>query len=256
MKEDVSRILSGWEYAPGELKVRKIVGADGLPKIQVRMDLGLMQLEWNGRPDACSPYGYRSLLDFYQAERRRWEGAHPHAPFPLSPQACQELAEEAMKYYWRRISFFELKEYEGAENDALHNLAILALCSCCAQTEEDRQLAEQHTPFVTAHRFQARALRRLEAQDYDGTLQEIRRGIEEIEGFLANLGNFESRENCPELCFLRNWETEVRKNRPLSLKEQLHADLQAAVQQEQFERAAVLRDRLRKLENGASLRGS
>ena len=247
MKKDVSRILRDWKYDLGELKVRKIVGSDGRRKIQVRMDLGLMQLEWNGRPDASRPHGHRSLLDFYQHERRLWEGTFHQAPFPLSPQACRELAEEAMKYYWRRISFFELKEYEQAEKDALHNLAILDLCHCCAESEEDRQLAERHTPLVTAHRYQARALRRLEMQDYEGTLQEIRRGIEEIEGFYTTLGDLDSGEGSPELYFLRNWESEVKNNRPLSLRERLNADLKTAVEQEQFERAAILRDRLRRM---------
>ena len=36
-KSDIGPILGGWEYAPGELSVRKIEGECGAQKIQIRM---------------------------------------------------------------------------------------------------------------------------------------------------------------------------------------------------------------------------
>jgi len=253
MEGDISPILAGWDYAPGELRVRKITGRDGRAKVQIRMDLGLMQLEWSGRPDADRPYGYPSLLEYYQDQRRRWDQEGANGSFLLSREDCWDLSQEAMKYYWRRISFFELKEYERAEKDAVHNLAILDLCHECAECEEDRQMAEQYHAFVAAHRVQARALALFGEQDYEGTLVEIRAGIREIEAFFENLGHFDQLEECPELRFLRGWESEVENARPLTLKEQLNLDLQAAVEQEKFELAASLRDRLRTLEIEQSL---
>ena len=156
MERDIGPILGDWKYAPGELSVRKIRGGNGSSKLQIRMDLGLMQLEWQGRPDALRPHGYVSLLDYYCQKRSEWEKAHGPGTFSLSHEDCSELAQEAMKYYWRRIGFFELKEYERAEEDALHNLAILDLCYEYAEEDEDRQLAEQYRVFVTTHRVQAR----------------------------------------------------------------------------------------------------
>jgi hypothetical protein len=248
MSKDIGPILGKWDYSPGQLKVRKISGADGQTKIQIRMDLGLMQLEWSGRPDAARPHGRSSLLEYYQEKRQQWEQQHGGGSFVLSRQDCWELAQEAMKYYWRRISFFELKEYGRAEEDALHNLAILDMCHACAECEEDRQMAEQYRPFVTAHRVQARALSLLEAEDYEGTLGEIRQGIGQIEEYLKEIGRFELLDSCPELAFLRDWESEVENARPLSMRERLKAELRAAVEQDKFELAASLRDRLRLLE--------
>ena len=48
MESDIGPILGEWKYAPGELSVRKIRGGNGSAKLQIRMDLGLMQLEWRG----------------------------------------------------------------------------------------------------------------------------------------------------------------------------------------------------------------
>ena len=257
MKEDISAVLEGWEYAPEELRVRKIEGGDGAAKVQIRVDLGLMQLEWTGRPDATRPYGYPSLLDYYQEQHRDWQAEGGAETFILSRTDCWALAQEAMQYYWRRISFFELKEYRRAEEDAEHNLAILDLCEEFAECEEDQQVSRQYRVFVKAHRTQARVLARLEHEDYDGALDQLRGGIEEIEtDALKRQGPFDALDESPELRYLREWESEVENARPLSPEEQLKADLQDAVEQEKFEVAASLRDRLRRLKTRSSAKSS
>lgn len=250
MDQDISRILAGWEYVPGDLNVRMVDGNDGRRKIQVRMDLGLMQLEWSGRPDARRPHGCTTLLEYYREKHRRWEREHPGQPFVLSRKDCWALSQEAATYYWRRISFFRLKEYERAERDAVHNLAILNLCWKYAGHDEDRAMAEHHTPFVTAHRFQARAMRHLARDDYMGSIREIHAGIACIEGYLREAGQFDRIEACPEIRFLRDWEEELQQQRPLTEHEQLRSDLEEAVACDEFEKAAVLRDKLQQLEAG------
>ena len=75
-----------------------------------------------------------------------------------------------------------------------------------------------------------------------------RGGIVEIEDYLRRTGRFDQLEECPELHFLREWETEVESARPMSKLEQLREELRLAVERDQFERAADLRDRLRDLE--------
>ncbi len=37
--KDISSVLKGWDYEPGTINVRKINGADGSPKLQMRLDL-------------------------------------------------------------------------------------------------------------------------------------------------------------------------------------------------------------------------
>jgi hypothetical protein len=252
MESDIGPILGGWEYAPGELSVRRVEGGSGGKKIQIRMDLGLMQLEWSGRPDAARPHGYASLLDYYREKLQEWEAEHGPGSYSLSREDCWDLAQEAMKYYWRRISFFELKEYQRAEEDARHNLGILDMCYDYAENDEDRQLAEQYRVFVTAHRVQARALACLDDDEHGAAIAEIRLGIGEIEAFLQKIGQLDELGECPELLFLREWESEVESTRPLSPHERLTAELEAAVEADKFELAASLRDRLRSLETEQS----
>ena len=246
--KDISSILDAWSYKPGELMVRAIDGGDRKRKIQIRVDLGLMQLEWTDRPDGSRPHNSRSLLNYYQKKLRdAIRGGGGEKPgFSLSREDCWDLSREAIQYYWRRISFFELKEYERAGEDAEHNLGILDMCKQYAEHDEDRRISDQYRVFVTTHRIQARALHLLEEKEHEEALQEIRGGIEEIEQLLDGQGE-SGPEECEELKFLRNWEKEVEENRPLSRREKLDADLRAAVEDEKFELAASLRDKLRRL---------
>lgn len=247
MNKDLGPILQGWPYAQGELRVRKIDGGDGRPRIQIRMDMGLMQLEWSGRPDGTRPRNSASLLDYFKAESRHRQHQGQASSLALSRIDCWELGQEAMQYYWRRLSFFELKEYLRAEQDALHNLGILDLCQEYAEHPEDRQIAHQYRAFVTAHRIQAGVLSLLEGQDHQGALQRLRTGIGQLEEVLSRQGDLEHPDSCQELNFLRQWEQELEHSRPLSPEEKLSAEMAQAIEQERFELAASLRDRLRLL---------
>lgn len=51
MHQDISDILRAWPHEPGKVNVRLIEGADGEPRIQVRLDLGILQMNRDGRPD-------------------------------------------------------------------------------------------------------------------------------------------------------------------------------------------------------------
>src|SRR5262245_37546884 len=63
--KDIGPLLKGWDYEPGTINVRKINGADGSPKLQMRLDLGLLQMELTGRPDGAKPHGHDSLLEYF-----------------------------------------------------------------------------------------------------------------------------------------------------------------------------------------------
>ncbi|MBI2503705.1 MAG: UvrB/UvrC motif-containing protein [Candidatus Latescibacteria bacterium] len=247
MDKDLGPILQGWPYAQGQLRVRKVAGGDGRPRIQIRMDMGLMQLEWSGRPDGSRPRDSLSLLDYFKGECRRRQQEDQAGSLSLSRIDCWELGQEAMQYYWRRLSFFELKEYARAEQDALHNLDILDLCQEYAEHPEDRQIAHQYRAFVTAHRIQASVLSLLEGHDHQGALRRLRLGIVQLEEILTRQGDLEHPDSCQELNFLRQWEKELEHSRPLSPEEKLSAELARAIEQERFELAASLRDRLRVL---------
>ena len=67
MDKDISRILKSWEYQPDTLIIRKVAGDDGNEKIQIRINLGILQMEAEGRPDGKTPHNSESLLEYYDS---------------------------------------------------------------------------------------------------------------------------------------------------------------------------------------------
>src|SRR2546429_2221454 len=67
MDFDISHLLQAWEYKPGQVVVRKFKGKDGREKIQLRVDLGLLQMNVQGRPDGKRPFGHPSLFEYHKS---------------------------------------------------------------------------------------------------------------------------------------------------------------------------------------------
>lgn len=251
MDIDISNLLKDWPYkGQNELMVRKITGEDGLPKIQMRVDLGILQMEWTERPDGNMPHGKPSLLDYYldQIDEQKVEFG-TDAQMSISSEDCEALQMESYQYYYRRISFFQLEAYEEACRDAEHNLQIMDLVRKYAEDENDKLAFEQFRPFVIMHRTRARGLISVQDEDIAGALQHIEEGIEEIEDFFNLYDRTDLIEESQELKVLRDMAAEIKDKQPKTTEERLQDELDEAIESENFERAAEIRDELKKYES-------
>lgn len=252
MDKDIGPVLEGWDYRPDQVSVRRIRGLDGKEKIQIRVDLGVLQVEMEGRPDGKRPFGEKSLLEYHrsliEAHRRKYGSAEE---FTLTPDECAELEAEAMQYYHRRLSFFELQEYERARRDAEHNLHIFEFIRQYAEEEEDRIGLDQYRGFVLAHWTRAAVLDSLHRKQYDRAIRYIEEGIQKIEEFLEEYDDEEFIEEVEEIEYFRNWLEDIRNEKPLTIRERLERELEEAVGREEFERAVKLRDRIRSMDREA-----
>jgi hypothetical protein len=97
----------------------------GREKIQVRVELGILQMEVDGRPDGKRPYEMESLLDYYESRLRRHVSGHgTEEGFELDGEACEELRQEGLLYYHRYVLFFELGDYERTVRDTDRNARL------------------------------------------------------------------------------------------------------------------------------------
>lgn len=88
---DLFPILHDWPFEPGTINVRVIQGLDQLPKIQVRLDLGIIQMNIDGRPDGQRPHGFSSLLEYLEARLDEGEYRPSDEPFdPANPETAPE----------------------------------------------------------------------------------------------------------------------------------------------------------------------
>jgi hypothetical protein len=256
VSKDLTAILEGWQHDPDRFSVRIIQGEDGRDKIQVRLDLGVLQMEIDGRPDGHKPEQMESWLEVFRKRQQEHDAAHPDgAPFQLSRDDCQLLLREAVQYYHRYLSFWHLERYELCARDTSRNLKLFAFVREFASKDQDRLLFDQYRPYVTMMHAKAVATPLLELQQFDAAIQVIEAGIASIERFLSDYGQSERADRCGELTHLQRWRDQILAHKPALPApppdpiDQLRADLQQAIAEENFEEAARLRDELRRHSN-------
>lgn len=256
MTTDLTPLFREWPHSPNDdnKNVRCVRGEDGRLRLQVRVRCGIFQWEYEGRPDGERPYGFPSLLDYYRGrvEKLRRSGGNS---LHLDKGQVEEISEELMDYYQRRVLFFRLGEYERARNDAEHNLALMDIIT---EHVDDPELALQHEkwrPFVTMDRARAEALMSCQRGDHAGGLQKLETGIAEIADFFRRHRREDLIPLSQEIAALKDLKHQLRESYglPLSRDEMvqgLREEQAKAVAEEDYERAARLRDEIARYDTG------
>jgi hypothetical protein len=249
MDFDISQLLESWDYQPGQVVVRKFAGKDGREKLQLRVDLGLLQMNVEGRPDGKRPFGHVSLLEYYQARLYRYVAAHEGSDdgFALKAEDCAKLQLESLQYHHRYICLLELEDYAGVIRDTDRNLAVFDFVGKHAQPPEIAWSLKQFQPQLLMIQTRARASQALASDDYSSAIQLIEEGIEQIRAFYRESPTPEVAEHSAEIQSLGIWLNEVGAKRPVSARERLENALREAVNREDYERAAQLHAELKNL---------
>ena len=240
MNPDMTNLLRNWPHEPGELNVREVKASDGRRLLQVRVVLGILQFEANGRPD-----GEESLLELLNAELEdiRSKGVEP-SNFTIDENHAAALREEAALYHHRYVALLKLEDYAGVVADTTHNLTIFNLCRDHSVKEHDREVLEQFRAQVIATRARAQAA------------AEVRDGHAKAALLAIDLAIADIRSQCiprdgadpPEVGLLQGMRDVLVPRLPSSQRHELEQRLKAALQAENYELAALLRDEIRMMQ--------
>ena len=247
---DISPTLENWEYNPNEVTVRIIQGSDQKKKTQMRLDLGLLQMEFAGRPDGKRPHGYESYLEYYQ-EQMNLHMAQTNSSdgFFLDPDDCADLRREAEQYYYRYLSLYHVQEYDAVERDTARNLRVFDFIKQYAAEEDDRFALEQYRPYVIMMNTRAAAHRLLMQNNHDEACRSVEAAILRIRRFYKELGHPRMAEKCNEVVFLKQFLKEIREVGVLDPMQELRKMMHEAVSREDYENAARIRDEIKKLKH-------
>lgn len=247
MPEDLDPLLKEWPFEPGAIQARKIQGTDGRVRFQLRVDLGILQMEIDGRPDGKTIMGCESLLDHYEklAARAKAQG-HPKA-FHLTHDDCMKLQLEGVQYYHRYLVFFHLEHYDEVVRDTQRNLRLFDFVTDHAEKPETAASFQQFRPYVLMMLTRAQAMMALKGDDYILAIKHVEWGLEQIREFLQEHYPPEALPQNQELRFLENFLGELRERRPITVREKMVRQMKEAIRKEEYERAARLRDALREL---------
>src|SRR3954465_6430321 len=251
MSLDLNSLLKDWPHETGTIKVRKIVGLDGREKLQLRVDLGVLQMEISGRPDGQRPHNCESLLEYHQKRAARAE--QKGETYELTPEQCAELQQEGIQYYHRYLSLFQINEFAGVVRDTQRNLDLFSFVTEHTDREELSWTLQQFRPYVLMMNTRAKASILLGQGKFSEAMLQIQYGRDAIADFFQRSSAPELAAKSSEIAFLDEWLEEVKAKRPLSKLEVMQREMESAISRELYERAAELRDAIKLLKTQKSL---
>src|SRR5881398_2602499 len=227
MSLDLNTITDDWPYESGTIKVRKITGLDGREKLQLRVDLGVLQMEMTGRPDGRRPHNCESLLEYHQKRASRAE--QKGDTYELTPEQCAELQQEGIQYYHRYLSLFQINDFEGVVRDTQRNLDLFTFVTEHIDRDELSWSLQQFRPYVLMMNTRAKASILLGQGKFPEAVAEIERGRDAIGDFFQDSNFPELVSKSSEIAFLNEWLEEVKTKRPLSKLEIMQREMETAI---------------------------
>ena len=211
------------------------------------------------------------MVHLHKHRQRDHDTANPDgAPYLLEPEDCAELLREGVQYYHRYICFWHLGQYELCARDTERNLRLFAFVRDHARDDRDKLRFDQWRPYVTMMHARAVATPLVELEQWDAAAGVLDAGIRGIERFLEDYNAVERAPQVGELTFLRQWKEEILNKiqetggektqgalvatpEPVNRAAELRAQIQAAIGDERYEEAALLRDELKRLDQPPQL---
>lgn len=243
---DLRKLLASWSYDP-ENNVRITRGADDRELLQVRLPLGIEQYELEGRPDGQRPHDRESILDFYLEQLQVVQATAAAPAFVLTPEQCAELFEEGMLFYFRYLHLFQLGDWRRTVRDTARNLRLYDFVQRYAHREEDRRQLEKWRPYILRMHGIARAMMELDQHNQAGALEIVRGALRKIQSLPEMEDETFQFERQRSIRALQDFAEHIDRSRPLTELERMEKGLREAVAAQEFEHAAELRDRIRRL---------
>jgi hypothetical protein len=243
---DITRVLADWPYEP-EHTVRMIFADDGRTVLQVRLPLGVEQYELEGRPDGECPFDSETVLDEFEQRLREYIGQHgDESGFEISHDDFVQIQNEGVLYYYRYLLLFQLNDFERVIRDTNHNLRSCELVEKFVKQPEDRISLLQYKPYIIRVNAVSQALLLLQKGKRTEAEAMVQAGIDRIRGMPELESPTFQFERIRSVNYLRSALKQVLE-KDFDPADRMKQELQEALDSENYERAAELRDQIRNL---------
>ncbi|MBN1696865.1 MAG: UvrB/UvrC motif-containing protein [Spirochaetales bacterium] len=246
MKLDITEILNEWDYDPDN-HIRVLRLKDGREIIQVRQPLGIEQYELEGRPDGKHPFNKESVLrEFLDRLEYHKLLFTSDDNFRLSRDDFLLLQDEGMLYYARYLILYQIGDFERTAKDTEHNLKICELVDRFLEEDDYKNELLQYRPYILRMNALSNAMIQMQKK-LKGVAKEI---LKSAIDFIQNIPVIDTPtfkiEKSRALETLRMTLLEISDN-SLTDVEKLQMDLEKAVESENYEKAAEIRDKINRL---------
>jgi hypothetical protein len=247
MTLDLHDLTAGWDCPAGETAARIVPGLDGRDVVQLRVDVGVLQMELDGRPDGARYRGMLTVLEFIQQRLRR--GRRPQE------NDWDEVQRELNQFNYRRMAFTHLAEQvphdandevsAGYLRRAIRDIdhCLLILRTLDEHSEEGCGSNAMLLPALIFNRSRMLARLLTIEQRYEEAIEEAEAGIAALERALEEAGlDEEHRTEDAGVAYLRQLTQRIREQ--YGVQRTLQERLADAIAAEDFETAARIRDQL------------
>jgi hypothetical protein len=214
----------------------------------LRVDLGLLQMFPDGRPDGQRYHGLPSVREYVRRELRL-----EHTP---TEHDWSELQRELVQLNYRRITLSNLADAEARRDDreaershvfraARDTDDCLAVLRMIADRSGGTSGDTALLPTLLFSRARLRSRLAVLEDRVEEAVEEAEAGADVLDAALDELGlDPEQRANDPGISYLRQLGQRLRKQH--GIEQTLQEQLEAALEREDFESAVQLREQLRR----------
>jgi UvrB/uvrC motif len=152
-----------------------------------------------------------------------------------------------VQYYHRYVAMMALEDYRAVIRDTTRNMRVLDLCREYAEHEQDREFLEQFRPYIVMVRARALASLAIADNEPKAALHAIDEALEALRSHFDGAEEPNAFDMSGEVQMLRSMRDTLVPKLPVSQMAELRARLAKAIEQENYELAAILRDELKQI---------
>jgi hypothetical protein len=256
VSKDLTAILTAWPLNTKSVNARIITCRDGETQLQIRLDCGILQMFLDGRPDGQRPHKCQTMLEYM--ERTISTTSKSDKAKKFTRREWTELDREMTQYYHRRVGLLTVARnaqeidknmdlaascYRRAVRDAEFTLQAMDFIHEHCDDDEFVEIHERFRPFVLWHRTIAMTQQKILDNDFDLAIEQVKMGMGNIAKVYEDHGLAKWLKHDPSMLELKQLEKQIRKR--YNIKATLDEQLQEALANENYEKAADIRDQLK-----------
>jgi hypothetical protein len=230
MNADLTHLLRDFPFEAGRVNARLVRGDDGRELLQIRVELGLLQMECSGRPD-----GSQSALEPLLSAGRALDGVQTAA-----------LRLELVQFQQRAVAFLAVGDATRALADAETALRGTELIVRHG-LPLDRDWSESARFSVLVLRTRCAVAACTAAGRSRDAARAIEHGLAEMRDAAERVGIADGFDALGDVLALKALRDSLVPQLPPAQRAELEARLRAAILAENYELASILRDELRLL---------
>lgn len=235
MSFDIAPILRYWEFISNDMRVSR-ERVSGNEFLKLVYGAGQITMEIDGRPDGSRPLNMKSYWDMIEKKIKQMKEEGKR--YVINDSDFNNLLQEIVLYHARSIAFIKIGDYQKSAKDVKRNIQLIETIFNHIDDPGIKERLKRLKPYFSMAYNKSLVKMSDQKGNGDEALRYARNGKKSLKKKYNLVGK------SYEIFCLEKLEDYLLEKYSNS-RSRLEKELRFAVEKENFERAAVLRDRLK-----------